>query len=103
MRRQKGKNMAIVELADFKEYQKIEHNHEDFLIEALIAAAEKAAENWCRTKFDENAEEPVKLAVKMHAGFQYEHRSEPDEKGYQAMMRAFRDLLTPYSDPELEF
>lgn len=95
--------MAIVEMADFKEYQKIEHDHEDFLIEALIAAAEKAAENWCRKEFDKNAEGPVKLAVMMHAGFQYEHRSEPDEKGYQAMMRAFRDLLTPYSDPELEF
>lgn len=95
--------MAIVAIADFKEYQKIEHEHEDRLIEALIMAAERAAMNWCRKEFDENAEEPVKLAVMMHAGFQYEHRSEPDEKGYQAMMRAFRDLLTPYSDPELEF
>lgn len=95
--------MAIVEMEDFKEYQKIEHNHEDLLIEALIAAAEKAAENWCRTKFDENAEEPVKLAVMMHAGFQYEHRSTPDEKGYQAMMQAFHDLLSPYRDPDKMF
>ena len=65
--------------------------------------AEKAAENWCRREFDENAEEPVKLAVMMHAGFQYEHRSTPDEKGYQAMMRAFHDLLSPYRDPDKMF
>lgn len=95
--------MAIVDIADFKEYQKIEHDHEDVLIETLILAAERAAMNWCRAEFDENAKEPVKLAVMMHAGFQYEHRSEPDEKGYQAMMRAFRDLLEPYSDPDKEF
>ena len=95
--------MAIVEIEDFKEYQKIEHSHEDYLIESLIRAAEAAAANWCRTEFDENAEEPVKLAVMMHAGYQYEHRSEPDEKGYKAMIRAFHDLLSPYSDPEKEF
>ena len=95
--------MAIVELADFKEYQKIEHDDEDLVIEQLIYAAERAAMNWCRTEFDETAEKPVKLAVMMHAGYQYEHRSEPDEKGYSAMMRAFRDLLSPYSDPDQEF
>ena len=95
--------MAIVDIADFKEYQKIEHEHEDLLVETLICAAERAAMNWCRREFDEKAEEPVKLAVMMHAGFQYEHRSEPDEKGYRAMMRAFRDLLSPYSDPDQEF
>ena len=95
--------MAIVEIADFKEYQKIEHKEEDFLIEQLIDAAERAAMNWCRTEFGETAERTVKLAVMMHAGFQYEHRSVPDEKGYNAMMRAFRDLLSPYSDPDKEF
>lgn len=95
--------MAIVEMEDFKEYQKIEHGHEDYLVEQLILAAERAAMNWCRTEFDENAEEPVKLAIMMHAGFQYEHRSEPDEKGYQAMMKAFRDLLSPYEVPEKMF
>ncbi len=95
--------MAIVKLIDFKEYQRIEHDHEDELIEQLLLASETAAENWCRTKFEEDAGEPVKLAMMMHAGFQYEHRSIPDEKAYQAMMRAFRDLLSPYSDPDLEF
>ena len=95
--------MAIVEIEDFKEYQKIEHDEEDFVVEQLISAAEQAAMNWCRTEFDETAEGPVKLAVMMHAGFQYEHRSEPDEKGYNAMMRAFRDLLSPYSDPDKIF
>lgn len=95
--------MAIVAIEEFKDYQKIEWKHEDYLIEQLIAAAERAAMNWCRTEFDETAEEPVKLAVKMHAGFQYEHRSTPDEKGYQAMMRAFRDLLSSYADPEKIF
>lgn len=95
--------MAIVDISDFKEYQKIEHSHEDGVIQGLLLAAEAAAKNWCRTEFGDDAEEPVKLAVMMHAGYQYEHRSEPDEKGYAAMIRAFHDLLSPYSDPDKEF
>lgn len=105
--------MAIVTLAEFKEYQRIEHDEEDYLIERLLAQAQAAAENWCRRTFEEtdSAEEteneenmePVRMAVTMYAGYQYEHRSEPDEKGYKAMYRAFTDLLAPYSDPEKEF
>lgn len=96
--------MAIVGLADFKEYQRIEHDHEDRLIESLLVQAETAAANWCRTEFsEEDPPGPVVLAVKMYAGYQYEHRSEPDEKGYKAMWKAFTDLLSPYSDPDKEF
>lgn len=96
--------MAIVDIVDFKEYQHIQHNHEDALIESLLTQAEAAAEDWCRTEFEyENAPEPVRLAVMMYAGYQYEHRSDPDEKGYKAMRKAFTDLLSPYSDPEKEF
>lgn len=95
--------MAIVEIAEFKDYMRIEYDREDYLIDTLLTAAEAAANNFCRRQFDEEAEEPVKLAVKMHAGHQFVHRSEPDEKGYAVMMRAFRDLLSPYSDPEKEF
>ncbi len=96
--------MAYVELGDFKEYQHIEHDHEDFVIEGLLEAASSAAENWCRAVFEEDVvPHEVSLAVKLHAGYHYEHRSEPDEKGYQAMMRAFRDLLAPYVDSEKMF
>lgn len=96
--------MAYVKLEDFKEYQHIEHDHENDVIKGLLEAASSAAENWCRASFDEGAvPHAVSLAVKLHAGYHYEHRSEPDEKGYQAMMRAFRDLLAPYVDPEKMF
>lgn len=97
--------MAVyVDLEDFKEYLRIEHKSEDVLIESLLEAASSAAENWCRAVFEEGAvPQEVLLAVKMHAGYHYEHRSEPDEKGYQAMMRAFHDLLAPYVDPDKMF
>lgn len=97
--------MAIVDLADFKEYMRIQHDHEDYLIENLLTQAETVAADWCREEgFDElSAPEPVKLAVQMYAGYMYEHRSEPDEKGYAAMKRAFKDLLSPYDDPEKMF
>lgn len=96
--------MAIVDIADFKEYQRIQHNHEDILIYDLLDHAEAAAVDFCRREFDEiNAPGPVKLAIMLHAGYNYEKRSVPDEKSYQAMMRAFRDLIAPYSDPDKEF
>ena len=96
--------MAIVDMVDFKEYMKIQHDHEDVLIEGLLTQASEAAANWCRTQFEwGETPEPVKLAVMIYAGYQYEHRSEPDEKGYKAMYRAFTDLLSSYSDPEKEF
>lgn len=95
--------MAIVDVKDFKEFQRIQHSHEDGLISDLLAQAERRVMNWCRTEFDEEAEGPVRLAVMMYAGYMYEHRSEPEEKGYAAMKRAFEDLLSPYSDPDREF
>lgn len=96
--------MAMVSVADFKEYQHIDHDHEDKLLEGLIAQAQTAAENWCRATFsEEDAPGPVILAVKMYAGYHYEHRSAPDEKSYAAMRKAFCDLLSPYCDPEKEF
>ena len=95
--------MAIVIPEDFKEYQRIEHNHEDVLIGQLLDQAQRAAENHCRTEFDDTAEEPVKLAIMLHAGYMYERRSEPEEKSYKAMMRAFGDLLSSYVDPAKEF
>ena len=92
--------MAIVDIDDFKAYIRVENTIEDDLIESLLTAAEYAAMNWCRVTFDESADEQVKQAIMMYAGYNYEHRSEPDEKGYKAMYRAFRDMLSPYADPE---
>lgn len=92
--------MAIVDLAQFKNYMKIENALEDDVAKTLLRAAERAAMNWCRVDFDERAEEDVKLAVMMYAGYNYEHRSEPDEKGFAAMYQAFKAMLSPYADPE---
>ena len=94
--------MAMVSVEEFKEYQHIDHSHEDALIADLLTQAQTAAENWCRVTF-ENAPGPVILAVKMYAGYHYEHRSAPDEKSYAAMRKAFHDLLSPYCDPNKEF
>lgn len=91
--------MAIVDTDEFKEYHRIDNALEDDLVDSLIAAAETAAMNWCRVTFDESADETVKLAIKMYAGYNYEHRSDPDPKGYDAMIRAFKDMLSPYADP----
>ena len=96
--------MAYVDPVDFKEYQKIQHNYEDDLVESLLAQAEAAAEDWCRTTFIEyDAPGPVKLAIMLYAGYHYEHRSGIDEKSWNAMHKAFTSLLAPYSDPEKEF
>ena len=96
--------MAMVSAAEFKEYQHIDHDHEDALIEGLLTQAQTAAENWCRVEFsEENPPGPVILAVKMYAGYHYEHRSAPDEKSYAAMRKAFHDLLSSYCDPDKEF
>lgn len=95
--------MAIVDLDDFKTYIRVENTIEDDMIESLLAAAESAAANWCRVDFDESADEQVKNAIMMYAGYNYEHRSEPDEKGYKAMYQAFRDMLSPYAAPEKLF
>lgn len=95
--------MEIIGLEEIKKYLHIEHDLEDDVLEQIVTAGERMAMNWCRAEFDEDCEEPVKQAIMMYAGYQYEHRSEPDEKGYRCMMRAFEDLLTPYADPDKTF
>lgn len=96
--------MKYVGFEEFKAYQKIQHNYEDDVVEGLIDQAEAAVENYCRTTFEEyNAPGPVKLAVMLHAGYHYEHRSGIEEKSYEAMDKAFVRLIAPYSDPEKEF
>lgn len=96
--------MAYVDPEDFKEYQKIQHNYEDDVIESLLVQAETAVDNWCRTTFDGyDAPGPVKLAVMLYAGYHYEHRSGIEEKSYAAMYKAFTSLISPYSDPNKEF
>ena len=92
--------MAIVDIDDSKEYIRVENTTEDHLTETRLTAAEYAAMTRCRATSDESADEQVKQAIMMYAGYNYEHRSEPDEKGYKAMYRAFRDMLSPYADPE---
>ena len=70
---------------------------------SLIAQAQAAAEDYCRTKFSDPAPEPVRLAVLLMVGFYYENRDIPDMTTYKAMRMAFDSLLYPYRDPEKMF
>ena len=72
-------------------------------ISVLIAQAQAAAEDYCRTQFSDSAPEPVRLAVLLMVGFYYENRDVPDRTTYGAMMLAFQNLLYPYRDPEKMF
>lgn len=96
----------IVDVDEFKAYMRIEHDLEDDVIESILYAAQEAAEDRCRTTFDGDPDDvpsPVKAAIKLRAGYDYEHRAAPDEKSLNAMEKAFRNLLSPYEDPEKMF
>ena len=76
---------------------------EDDYLTGLIAQAQTAAEDYCRTQFSDPAPEPVRLAVLLMVGFYYENRDIPDMTTYKAMRMAFDSLLYPYRDPEKMF
>ena len=78
-------------------------DEEDAYLTSLIAQAQAAAEDYCRTQFSDPAPEPVRLAVLLMVGFYYENRDIPDMTTYKAMRMAFDSLLYPYRDPEKMF
>mgnify|MGYP002624107761 CR=1 FL=1 len=89
-----------VTVEEIKTHLRIEHNAEDGYLSALIAAAQAAAEDFCRRSFAEDMPEPVRLAIYLYVGFMYTCREGADQSAYRAMKQAFDALLWPHRDPE---
>ena len=94
--------MAVT-VDEVKAHLRIQHDEEDGLLESLLKQAQAAANDFCRTDFDEDAPEPVRLAILLMAGFYYENRDVPDHQIYATMREAFENLLYPYRDPDKMF
>ena len=85
-----------VSVAELKTHLRIQHDEEDGLLESLLKQAQAAANDFCRTDFDEDAPEPVRLAILLMAAHFYEHRDSSDKAAYATMLSAFHALLYPY-------
>ena len=94
--------MAVT-VDEVKAHLRIQHDEEDAYLTGLIAQAQAAAEDYCRVSFEDDAPEPVRLAVLLFVGFYYENRDLPDRTTYGTMRIAFQNLLYPYRDPEKMF
>lgn len=94
----------IVSVDEVKTHLRIQQDEEDAYIESLIKQAQTAAEDYCRAQFaEEEAPEPVRLAVILMTSFYYENRDIPDMTTYKATRMAFDSLLYPYRDPDKMF
>ena len=93
----------ILTVEEVKIHLRIQHDEEDEYIESLIAQAQGAAEDYCRTEFQNAAPEPVRLAVLLMVSHYYENRDNPDRTIYVTMRMAFENLLYPYRDPDKMF
>ena len=93
----------ILTIDEVKIHLLIPHDEEDEYIEGLIAQSQGAAEDFCRTEFQDSAPEPVRLAVLLMVSHYYENRDNPDRQVYLAMRTAFENLLYPHRDPEKMF
>ena len=93
----------IVSVDELKTHLRIQHSEEDSLLESLIAQAQAVAENICREAFENDAPEPVRLAVILMASYFYENRDLSDKTGYTTMYAAFQALVSPYEIPEKMF
>ena len=85
-----------VSVAELKTHLRIQHDEEDGLLESLLKQAQAAANDFCRTDFDEDAPEPVRLAILLMAAHFYEDRDSSDKAAYATMLSAFHALLYPY-------
>ena len=83
----------IVTVDEVKTHLRIQYDEEDAYLTSLIAQAQVAAEDYCRTQFPDSAPESVRLAVLLMVGFYYENRDIPDMTTYKAMRMAFDSLL----------
>lgn len=93
----------ILTVEEVKIHLRVQHDEEDAYLEGLIAQAQGAAEDFCRSTFDDAAPEPVRLAVLLMVSHYYENRDNPDRQVYLAMRTAFENLLYPHRDPEKMF
>ena len=94
--------MAVT-VDEVKTHLRIQYDEEDDYLESLIAQATAAAEDFCRVSFEDDAPEPVRLAVLLMVSHYYENRDNPDKHVYLTMRMAFENLLYPYRDVELMF
>ena len=85
-----------VSVAELKTHLRIQHDEEDGLLESLLKQAQAAANDFCRTDFDADAPEPVRLAILLMAAHFYEDRDSSDKAAYATMLSAFHALLYPY-------
>ena len=86
----------IVTCDELKAHLRIQHDDEDSLLESLLTQAEAAACDYCRTTFEDDPPEPVRLAVLLMASHFYEYRDASDKVAYATMMNAFHALLYPH-------
>ena len=93
----------ILTVHEVKTHLRIQHDDEDSYLEALIQRAQAAAEEFCRTSFDENAPQTVRMAVLIMASHFYECRDSSEKNGYNIMTAAFRALLYPHRAVEQMF
>ncbi len=93
----------VLTVDEVKAHLRIEEDEEDEVISSLIRQAQATAEDFCRVKFDENAPEPVRLAIMLMVSHYFENRDNPDRTIYGTMRIAFENLLYPYRDPEKMF
>ena len=93
----------ILTVDEVKMHLRIEDDEEEEYIEGLIRQAQAAAEDFCRVSFEDDAPEPVRLAVMLMVSHYYENRDNPDRAVYGTMRIAFENLLYPDRDPDKMF
>ena len=86
----------IVSVDELKSRLRIQHDQENSLLESLIMQAQAAANDYCRTEYDAEAPEPVRLAVLLMASHFFENRDNSDKAAFVTMQMAFHALLYPY-------
>ncbi len=93
----------ILSVDEVKTHLRIQPDEEDAYLEGLIRQCQAAAEDLCRVPFEDEAPEPVRLAVLLMVSHYYENRDNPDRQVYLAMRTAFENLLYPHRDPDKMF
>ena len=86
----------IVGLDEAKQHLRVEHDEDDDILTTYLRQAQAAAEDYCRVSFEEDAAEPVRLAILLMAAHFYERRDSSDGNAYATMMEAFHALLYPH-------
>lgn len=93
----------IITAEDVRMFLHIQGDTDDALIGRLIDKAQRAAEEYCRTRFSEDASEAVKCAALLMVRYDFENRDRMDHQTYNKMRGAFESLLYPYRNIEGSF